>query len=770
MEVQIYKLIRDGMAAASRQDYATALGKIRESIKVEQRLSQHRNANGMADQINHELRLCVWMHLAQIQTLANQADQALAVYEKLVKTAEGQTFAQIRFLMGNILHNQGQYQKALKNYRMALDHTPTEYPRLRQKIASNMAHSFIKLHKWQDAVDRIEENLLVSYSLASSSPSEPEKQNIYAMITRFDPLYTALIGYYALGSQEKMLDTYSRLIDASILISDHPDTIDIGDNPSMMAGKQNLMADAELYHLTSDDELDDLSKCNASLRHEHTNRILTSARLLAPMIAWEETQGYVRLIEILRVKGHHSLSLQVQMSMALTLLKKNNFEEATEVMCRVDREGLESALALGINVPATILQRTSNLSLEATAAVATNQEGDLHLLGIDPSVLGTNAAGGQSSQSSRADAGLLDMKHEETDTKKQPYATFVPRGVHTNISFIYYLKGDFETSARHAQIALEIDPNDAYAHINLGCTYAKLGQWDQALREFLRAQDINGDKVQATYNAGLVHHRQQNYQDAYENFRRVLLRIPNYGDAMYMAADCLARMARIDESIDQLNKLMTLYQTLHAQDPSVLVRLGELYALSGDEGQAAHQFKEAHRLVPFDLQIINWLGAHYVRNELYEQARTCFERASRVDTTTPKWLLMSAACLRKAKQYRDAALEYKRILRRFPTNIDALKNVVLSLNSIGQHREADEWAEKLSRLTNGSATETLNSADATDTALDAMAKQPQSRGATPLYGIRGPSSNREIVADKPTTGPDNLFGDDDVACEFLADQ
>lgn len=30
-----------------------------------------------------------------------------------------------------------------------------------------------------------------------------------------------------------------------------------------------------------------------------------------------------------------------------------------------------------------------------------------------------------------------------------PYATFVPRGVHTNIAFIQYLKGDYEAAYSH---------------------------------------------------------------------------------------------------------------------------------------------------------------------------------------------------------------------------------------------------------------------------------------------------------------------------------
>jgi len=43
------------------------------------------------------------------------------------------------------------------------------------------------------------------------------------------------------------------------------------------------------------------------------------------------------------------------MSKALALLEKNNFEEATKALMDIDRQGLETALAMGINIPPQVL-------------------------------------------------------------------------------------------------------------------------------------------------------------------------------------------------------------------------------------------------------------------------------------------------------------------------------------------------------------------------------------------------------------------------------
>lgn len=45
------------------------------------------------------------------------------------------------------------------------------------------------------------------------------------------------------------------------------------------------------------------------------------------------------------------MAFQVQMSKALTYLEKNNFEDATKSLLDIDRQGLETALAMGINIP-----------------------------------------------------------------------------------------------------------------------------------------------------------------------------------------------------------------------------------------------------------------------------------------------------------------------------------------------------------------------------------------------------------------------------------
>jgi len=40
--------------------------------------------------------------------------------------------------------------------------------------------------------------------------------------------------------------------------------------------------------------------------------------------------------------------------------------------------------------------------------------------------------------------------------------------------------------------------------------------------------------------------------------------------------------------------------------------------------------QESHRVFPVSMDVISWLGAYYVRNEVYEKAEPFFDLASKI--------------------------------------------------------------------------------------------------------------------------------------------
>lgn len=55
-------------------------------------------------------------------------------------------------------------------------------------------------------------------------------------------------------------------------------------------------------------------------------------------------------------------------------------------------------------------------------------------------------------------------------------------------------------------------------------------------------------------------------------------------------------------------------------DPNALARMGSLFAREGDENQAFHYYLEAYRYYQVNMDVIAWLGAYFVKNEVYDKA------------------------------------------------------------------------------------------------------------------------------------------------------
>ena len=92
-----------------------------------------------------------------------------------------------------------------------------------------------------------------------------------------------------------------------------------------------------------------------------------------------------------------------------------------------------------------------------------------------------------------------------------------------------------------------------------------------------------------------------------------------------------------------------------------------LQAVEQEDSEAFHYMGEAHKHFPVDLDVVSWLGAYYVKSEMYEEAMGYFVRASYIQVSPShaaaivwachvtvlvqprekKWKLMVASCHRR---------------------------------------------------------------------------------------------------------------------------
>ena len=73
---------------------------------------------------------------------------------------------------------------------------------------------------------------------------------------------------------------------------------------------------------------------------------------------------------------------------------------------------------------------------------------------------------------------------------------------------------------------------------------------------------------------------------------------------------------------------IVIASTMH--DAGVLALLGALFTKCNDEAKALYYYNESHRVHPVNMDIITFLGAFYVQQELYEKAIPIFNLASKI--------------------------------------------------------------------------------------------------------------------------------------------
>ncbi|KAL3692828.1 hypothetical protein R1sor_006479 [Riccia sorocarpa] len=252
--------------------------------------------------------------------------------------AAGLAFTQssrLRVNMGNIYYEQKKYTLAVKMYRMALDQTPNTHKDIQYRIMRNIGNALLRLGRYQDAAQSYEAVIEIKV----------DHQTCYNLV----------VCYYVLGQLEK---TKSILVKMLIV-----------------------------HHYDSDDENDDIEGDNSAalrndgLRVELCNRqshafkyILTSARLIAPVLGNSFVEGYDCLIGMLKDQQYIALANEMEMDKALQHLHRQDFTQAILLLKTFERKekDLKARAATNLSYLYFLEGDHANAEKHAELAVKTN--------------------------------------------------------------------------------------------------------------------------------------------------------------------------------------------------------------------------------------------------------------------------------------------------------------------------------------------------------------------------------------------------------------
>jgi len=165
---------------------------------------------------------------------------------------------------------------------------------------------------------------------------------------------------------------------------------------------------------------------------------------------------------------------------------------------------------------------------------------------------------------------------------------------HNGIGVAYFSQGRFDEAVKEYQIALEINPASHGAHNNMGMVYMKKGMMDEAITEFKETIKIRPTYAIAFHNLGLAYKKNGLLDEAEESFKNALRLKPFFPNAhnsmgiIYMEKGLLDEAIKeFSAAIEQKSDFFEAYQNL-----------GNIYIRQNRIEEASQEFLKAIKINP----------------------------------------------------------------------------------------------------------------------------------------------------------------------------
>ena len=175
---------------------------------------------------------------------------------------------------------------------------------------------------------------------------------------------------------------------------------------------------------------------------------------------------------------------------------------------------------------------------------------------------------------------------------------------HSNLGNALRSDGRFDEAIEQFERAIKINPNAAIAHCNLGVVYDEKGRPKEAVDSYRRALALDANYAEAHNNLGNALDELGEQDDAIVHYRRALAARPTYAEALRN----LTRIAPDDEQLPQLHQLLGEPGISASDKTHCQFALGNVYHSAGNFDLA---FEHYHAGNTLKRQVTDYNADHY---------------------------------------------------------------------------------------------------------------------------------------------------------------
>ena len=448
MTTKVHALLEASAAAAAHGDAVLALERAKEAGRRERTLAKHHESTGLMDSFSADLTYGVCFNLATAYANAGMRAEALSTYNLIVKNRAYPNAGRLRVNIGNIHFEAGEFTAALKQYRMALDSIPAASARLRAKVQRNVGICLVRTGSIHDAISAFEAAADPgghAPAAISQSVTGVQQQQQPARLHQSDSVaaFNLLVCYVALGDTELMRRSFTQLLEIPLSL---PDVI------SGETGRNNDSKGAAAAAAARRPSITSLLGYGAEGPNHALNSPLSDAG-----------GGTAR---------GRSNSFSSTVGSALMLAMPDALTEELRSRQRAELARIVTAAKL-------IAPHVSGPGAwQAGFDWTISQLRDAHPSAASEVELAKALAFLKLRSFDNAVSCLRSF--EKKDTRLKARAS-------VNLSFIYYLEGDFAQAGKYAQLAVKTDRYNARALVNLGVLLVHQGEPERAKEMFLEA-------------------------------------------------------------------------------------------------------------------------------------------------------------------------------------------------------------------------------------------------------------------------------------------
>ncbi len=224
-------------------------------------------------------------------------------------------------------------------------------------------------------------------------------------------------------------------------------------------------------------------------------------------------------------------------------------------------------------------------------------------------------------------ANIPEFVNIQPDAIRKIRQQFVDSHSFVRAAHEYHVAGDFDGAVRLLRQALQLDPQSAEAHNDLGDVLLSKGLPEEAKRHFLKAIQYDPECVFAHVNLGIVSYTQGEPKQAVDCFKKAIALYPELASAHDNWGNALSDLGEFDQAVEHYEKALEI----NPQFDSAHYNWGNVLMRQGNPEQAIDHYAKAVDINPRNSRAHGSWGNALADLGEFDQAIEHYRRALEID-------------------------------------------------------------------------------------------------------------------------------------------